>query len=105
MATFSTTDLRCCPISELESCLNMGVVEFLEKLATTPLHEASGLRSSVREPIICHGESLVGEVIDKAITYSVHRVWVVNEFGLLHGLISLTDMIRVIRLWMLTDHV
>lgn len=105
VATFSSTDLRCCPIAELESCLNMGVVEFLEKLATTPLHEASGLRSSVREPITCHGESLVGEVLDKAITYSVHRVWVINGSGLLHGLVSLTDLIRIIRLWMLTEPV
>lgn len=105
VATFSATDLRCCPISELESCLNTGVVDFLEKLATTPLHEASGLRSSVRDPIVCHSESLVGEAIDKAITYSVHRVWVVNQQGLLHGLVSLTDMIRAIRVWMLTDPV
>lgn len=103
MGTFSATDLRCCPISRMRSCLNLGVVEFLEKLSTTPLHEASGLRSSIRDPIVCSGESLMGEAIDKVVTYSVHRVWIVDHLGSLHGLVSLTDIIRVIRVWLLTE--
>lgn len=105
MGTFSATDLRGCPISQLQSCLKMGVVEFLEKLADTPLHQAACLRSSTRDPVVCSAESLLREAVDKAVTYGVHRVWVVDGQGLLDGLISLTDMIRVIRVWLLTGPV
>ncbi|CAI9113976.1 OLC1v1037436C2 [Oldenlandia corymbosa var. corymbosa] len=103
VGTFSATDLRGCPVSQLQGCLKLGVVEFLEKLAETPLHQAACLRSSVRDPVACREESLLGEAVDKAITYGVHRVWVVDGQGLLDGLISLTDMIRVMRAWLLNE--
>ncbi|XP_027125282.1 SNF1-related protein kinase regulatory subunit gamma-like PV42a [Coffea arabica] len=74
VGTFSATDLRGCPISQFQSCLKMGVVEFLEKLADTPLHQAACLRSSTRDPVVCTPESLLGEAVDKAVTYAVHRV-------------------------------
>ncbi|PIN16293.1 5'-AMP-activated protein kinase, gamma subunit [Handroanthus impetiginosus] len=79
VGTFSATDLRGC----------------------TPMHEATCLRTSTRELIICRPESLLGEVVDKVINNHVHRVWVVDEKGLLVGVASLTDLIRVIRAWML----
>ncbi|KAL3511901.1 hypothetical protein ACH5RR_024618 [Cinchona calisaya] len=105
VGTFSATDLKGGPISQLQSCLKMGVMEFLEKLAETPLHQAASLRSSVRDCVVCTGASRLSEAVDKAVTYSVHRVWVVDGQGLLDGLISLTDMIRVIRVWLLTEPV
>lgn len=105
MGTFSATDLRGCPISHLQSYLKMGVMEFLEKLAETPLHKAACLRSSVRDPVICTAESRLGEAVDKAVTYSVHRVWVLDGQGFLDGLVSLTDMIRIMRVWLLTEPV
>ncbi|KAK6153747.1 hypothetical protein DH2020_013386 [Rehmannia glutinosa] len=105
VGTFSATDLRGCPISQLQSCLHMNIVDFLEKLLDTPQQEACGLRTSTREHITCQPESLLREVVDKAINSHVHRVWVVDGRGLLAGLVSLTDIIRVIRVrgWLMTS--
>lgn len=45
----------------------------------------------------CYAESPLHEVVEKAVTKHVRRVWVVDDAGLLVGLVSLTDIIRVIR--------
>ncbi|KAI3455309.1 hypothetical protein Pfo_011972 [Paulownia fortunei] len=103
VGTFSATDLRGCPIPLLRTCLQLNIVDFINRLSGIPLHEASGLRNSTKELIICHPESLLREVVDKVVNNHVHRVWVVDELGLLAGLISLTDIIRVTRVWMLSE--
>ncbi|KAL0319134.1 UNVERIFIED_CONTAM: SNF1-related protein kinase regulatory subunit gamma-like PV42a [Sesamum angustifolium] len=95
--------LRGCPIPLLQSCLQQNVMDFIHKLCGIALHEASGLRNSTKELITCHPESLLREVVDKVVKNHVHRVWVVNESGLLVGLISLTDIIRAARAWMLSE--
>ncbi|PIN22039.1 5'-AMP-activated protein kinase, gamma subunit [Handroanthus impetiginosus] len=104
VGTFSATDLRGCPISLLRSCLQQNVVDFINRLSEIPLHEASGLRNSTEELITCRPESLLGEVVEKVVNNHVHRVWIVDESGLLAGLISLTDIIRApTRVWMLSE--
>ncbi|KAL8464683.1 hypothetical protein ACS0TY_034260 [Phlomoides rotata] len=101
VGTFSATDLRGCPLSLLRSCLQLGVVDFINKLSEIPLHDHSGFRNSTKELITCCAESRLGEVVDKVVNHHVHRAWVVDESGMLSGLISLTDIIRVIRVPML----
>ncbi|KAK4481878.1 hypothetical protein RD792_012789 [Penstemon davidsonii] len=96
VGTFSATDLRGCPIPQLQSCLHLSVVDFIEKMSGTPLTSTRGL-------ITCRPESTLGEVVDKVVNNHVHRVWVVDGSGLLAGVISLTDVIRVIRGWMLSE--
>ncbi|KAL3633056.1 hypothetical protein CASFOL_026040 [Castilleja foliolosa] len=103
VATFSTTDLRGCPMPMLQSCLHLNVMDFINRLSAIPFHEAAGLRNSTKELVTCRPESLLGEVLDKVINNHVHRAWVVDELGLLVGLISLTDIIRVIRVWLLSE--
>ncbi|KAL0441639.1 UNVERIFIED_CONTAM: SNF1-related protein kinase regulatory subunit gamma-like PV42a [Sesamum radiatum] len=103
VGTFSATDLRGCPIPLLQSCLQQNVMDFIHKLCGIALHESSGLRNSTKELITCRPESLLREVVDKVVKNHVHRVWVVNESGLLVGLISLTDIIRAARAWMLSE--
>ncbi|XP_059299669.1 SNF1-related protein kinase regulatory subunit gamma-like PV42a [Lycium ferocissimum] len=103
VGTFSATDLRACPVPQMQPLLNLEVLDFLKMLSGTPLYESTGLRSSWREQVTCHQESSLGEVVDKVVSDHVHRVWVVDEQGLLEGVVSLTDMIRVIRLWYLTE--
>lgn len=100
MGTFSATDLRGCPISQLRSWLPVNVMEFTEKLSLNPPHVAaapSDLATAPRQLVTCYTESLLSEVVDKAVTHHVHRIWVVDRMGLLLGLISITDIIRVIR--------
>uniref|UniRef100_A0A0D9VCF1 CBS domain-containing protein n=1 Tax=Leersia perrieri TaxID=77586 RepID=A0A0D9VCF1_9ORYZ len=77
--TFSATDLRDCHVSELRSWLGISVAEFKENVAAA------------------RRRCTVGEVIEKAVGRHVHRVWVVDEEGLLAGVVSLTDLIRVVR--------
>lgn len=102
MGTFSATDLRGCPISQLRSWLPVSVMEFTEKLSSNQPHPAAHApedlsRSGTRELVTCYAESPLWEAVDKALTKHVHRVWVVDAMGSLAGLVTLTDIIRVIR--------
>ncbi|KAG8379819.1 hypothetical protein BUALT_Bualt07G0129100 [Buddleja alternifolia] len=103
VGTFSATDLRGCPIQLLQSCLQSNIMDFIKKLSESAMHEASGLRNSTKELITCRPDSTLGEVVEKAVNNHVHRAWVVDGLGLLEGLISLTDIIRVTRVWMLSE--
>ncbi|KAL8256806.1 hypothetical protein R6Q59_028847 [Mikania micrantha] len=94
IGTFSATDLRGCPVSQLQSFLPETVLEYSRSLLSVSAHMAG---SSPRELVTCYGESRLGEVVSNLVANHVHRVWVVNDNGLLEGLVSLTDIIRVIR--------
>jgi CBS-domain-containing membrane protein len=108
IGTFSATDLRGCYINTLKSWLGISALAFTEQIATSPLYTASETQndissSSRRELVTCYAESTLSEVIDKAVAKHVHRIWVVDQEGLLVGVVSLTDVIRVIRQSMLSD--
>lgn len=100
IGTFSATDLRGCPIAQLQTWLHLSVMEFTEKVS---VHEAPDLVISPRELVTCHAESSLAEVINKAVDKHVHRVWVVDNVGMLSGIVSLTDMIRVTRVSLLSE--
>ncbi|KAF7083719.1 hypothetical protein CFC21_087482 [Triticum aestivum] len=125
--TFSATDLRDCPVAQLRSWLGASVAEFKDKVAeyrregSRPLDAAAGVQSPdegdtnttvdagtgneeepprLREMVTCSFESTLGEVIEKAVASHVHRLWVVDdegEEGMLRGVVSLTDVLRVVR--------
>ncbi|KAK4836855.1 hypothetical protein QYF36_000742 [Acer negundo] len=97
VGTFSATDLRGCHFASLQTWLPLTALEFTETAAAA----ASNTIQS-RELITCHVDSPLSEVINKALTKHVHRVWVVNQ-GLLAGVVSLTDMTRVLRVSLLLD--
>ncbi|KAK9054664.1 hypothetical protein SSX86_025743 [Deinandra increscens subsp. villosa] len=94
IGTFSATDLRGCPVSQLRTFLPASVMEYTNSLLSVSAHMAG---SSPKELVTCYGESRLGEAVGKSVVNHVHRVWVVDHGGLLQGLVSLTDMIRVIR--------
>lgn len=100
LGTFSSTDLRGCHLSTLKSWLPLSALEFTETVWTSPLfaEQSSTGGNPKREIVSCEAESSLAEVIDKAVTHHVHRVWVVDSQGLLVGLVSLTDIVRVLRL-------
>ncbi|XP_030968064.1 LOW QUALITY PROTEIN: SNF1-related protein kinase regulatory subunit gamma-like PV42a [Quercus lobata] len=95
IGTFSSTDLRGSLLATLQSWLPLSALDFTEYVSKGPLYASS---DSPRQLVTCLPESSLTEVIDKAVTKHVHRVWVVDQQGLLVGLVSLTDIIRVIRL-------
>ncbi|XP_014489820.1 SNF1-related protein kinase regulatory subunit gamma-like PV42a [Vigna radiata var. radiata] len=106
IGTFSTTDLRGCHITSLKSWLGISALAFTEEVESSPLYSESDMQnrgSSRRELVTCYAESPLSEVNEKAVTNPVHRVWVVNQEGLPVGLVSLTDVIRVIRHSLLSD--
>ncbi|XP_068500956.1 SNF1-related protein kinase regulatory subunit gamma-like PV42a [Phaseolus vulgaris] len=106
IGTFSATDLRGCHISSLKSWLGISALAFTEEVRSSPLYSESDMQnrgSSRRELVTCYAESPLSEVIEKAVTSHVHRVWVVDQEGLLVGVVSLTDVIRVIRHSLLSD--
>jgi CBS-domain-containing membrane protein len=100
IGTFSATDLRGCHLATLQSWLPLSALDFTETVSKSPLYAAS---ESPRELVTCLAESSLAEVIDKAVTKHVHRVWIVDQQGLLVGLVSVTDIIRVVRLSLLSD--
>ncbi|KAK9141738.1 hypothetical protein Syun_011138 [Stephania yunnanensis] len=104
IGTFSATDLRGCPNALLQNSLQMDVIEFTEQ-ASKGSHSTSGgdLGKTSRVLVTCHAETSLGEVMDKAATAHVHRVWVVDRQGLLVGIVSLTDMLRVLRALLLSS--
>ncbi|KAJ4850999.1 hypothetical protein Tsubulata_033559, partial [Turnera subulata] len=96
IGTFSATDLRGCHLSALETWLPLSALEFTEAVSSFPLFAdvPGALNTSSRELVTCYLESPLGEVLDKAVTKHVYRVWVVDHQCFLVGLVSLTDMVR-----------
>ncbi|KFK43788.1 hypothetical protein AALP_AA1G172700 [Arabis alpina] len=86
IGTFSATDLKGCRLPELQTWLPLTALEFTEK--------ASGKE---REMVSCTVDMTMEEAIEKVVTRGVHRVWVVDQQGLLQGVLSLTDIIRAVR--------
>ncbi|KAI4387458.1 hypothetical protein MLD38_005286 [Melastoma candidum] len=102
VGTFSATDIRRCHVSEIEKWLSATAQEFTESISAVTLHNGgTAATSSSRELVTCGDYSPLSEAIEKAVTKHVHRVWVVDG-ELLVGLVSLTDIIRVLRLSLLS---
>ncbi|XP_054779970.1 SNF1-related protein kinase regulatory subunit gamma-like PV42a [Prosopis cineraria] len=102
IGTFSATDLRGCYVATLKSWLGISALAFTEEIGMSPLYSPN-TATSTRQLVTCYADSPLSEVIDKAVTKHVHRIWVVDQDGLLVGLVSLTDVIRVIRLSLVPD--
>lgn len=105
VGTFSATDLRECPTAQMHSWLSASVLDFTEILGSISSASSGGgdstIRPCTRELVTCRAETPLSEVIDKAVSRHVHRIWVVDQDEAqgyrLDGLVSLTDIIKVIR--------
>lgn len=53
-------------------------------------------RGFQKPSVTCHLETALAEVMSKALASHVHRVWVVDNEGQLNGVVSFSDMIRVV---------
>ncbi|XP_008793981.2 SNF1-related protein kinase regulatory subunit gamma-like PV42a [Phoenix dactylifera] len=100
VATFSAADLGGCPIGLLQSWLSMSIMEFKERVwmreGAAP-HPHHNTKPAPRTLITCDPGTSLAEVVEEMVEGDVHRVWVVDRDGLLVGLVSLTDMLRVFR--------
>ncbi|KAK3156049.1 hypothetical protein QOZ80_2AG0102130 [Eleusine coracana subsp. coracana] len=124
--TFSATDLRDCPVARLQPWLGISVMEFKKKVAEyrasnrpavsgadatftgiVPTAEASALGEAIEAAdqakeqqsmlVTCSPDSTLGEAVEAAAERHVHRLWVIDEAGMLAGVVSLTDLLRVVR--------
>ncbi|XP_062224035.1 SNF1-related protein kinase regulatory subunit gamma-like PV42a [Phragmites australis] len=119
--TFSATDLRDFPVARLQPWLGISVTEFKKKVAeyrasnkpVVPGADATDTGVPVDDAdttvtanatdeeeqllVTCSPESTLGEAIEAAAARHVHRLWVVDEEGLLVGIVSLTDILRAVR--------
>ncbi|PKI31991.1 SNF1-related protein kinase regulatory subunit gamma-like PV42a [Punica granatum] len=102
VGTFSATDLRGCHLATLQSWLFVSALDFTEKTSSSPLYAGTSEGTRPRRPVTCKNESSLTEVMEKAVDKHVHRVWVVDDQGLLTGIVSLTDIIRVLRVAILS---
>ncbi|CAB4303376.1 unnamed protein product [Prunus armeniaca] len=106
IGTFSATDLRGCHFATLQTWLPMSALDYTETVLANPLlaafNNAAG-SPTTRELVAGRADSSLGEVIGKVVSKHVHRLWVVDQQGMLKGLISLTDIIRVLRLAILSE--
>jgi len=96
VGTFSASDLKGCHLATLRSWLPLNALEFVEKIPRTLLFTAATATPG-RELVTCHVTSTLAQVIHMVTTKRVHRVWVVDQNGGLQGLVSLTDIIAVVR--------
>ncbi|XP_002517647.2 SNF1-related protein kinase regulatory subunit gamma-like PV42a [Ricinus communis] len=104
IGTFSATDLRGCHLTALQTWLPLTALEFTESVASAPIYASPNASNMPpRELVTCYLGSPLEEVIDKAVTKHVHRVWAVDQQGFLVGLVSLTDIIKVVRASLLSD--
>ncbi|CAN6237193.1 unnamed protein product [Urochloa humidicola] len=89
-----------------DDATDTGVVPVAED-ADTPAGLAAAIAAEEEEQnsneqqreamVTCSPESTLGEVIEAAAGRHVHRLWVVDEEGLLRGVVSLTDVLRAVR--------
>ncbi|GMI91881.1 hypothetical protein like AT1G15330 [Hibiscus trionum] len=97
IGTFSATDLRGCHVSALQTWLPLSALEFTELVSSSPLFAAKA-----KEIVSCRPESALSEVVEKIVSRHVHRVWVVDQQGLLAGVVSLTDIVGAVRVSLLS---
>ncbi|PKI48490.1 hypothetical protein CRG98_031112 [Punica granatum] len=112
IGTFSATDIRRCHLSALRQWLSASALEFTEMVSASPTKMVSaspihrgwpGSGDPQREQVTCRESTPLREVMDKAVDKHVHRLWIVNSDGLLVGLVSLTDLVRMLRASLLSS--
>jgi CBS domain containing-hemolysin-like protein len=104
--------LRDCPVA----WLGISVMEFKKEVSENrasnkpvapgadatdtnfPVDAADQVKEDQELLVTCSPESTLGEAVEAAASRHVHQLWVVDEEGLLCGVVSLTDLLlRVVR--------
>ncbi|KAI8874275.1 CBS-domain-containing protein [Ramicandelaber brevisporus] len=86
VANFSASDCRGLVNTTL-SALNMPVLEFLSRVTATQ-----------KAPVVCTPGSTLRQVIEVMHVNNIHRVWVVDDEKKPTGVITLTDVLRLVEL-------
>jgi CBS-domain-containing membrane protein len=104
VGTFSASDLLGCTSEMLRAWSTLPILSFFSKAG---MAQRFGMGAAVnagpfecrgfqKAPVTCHVQTPLAEVMSKALTSHVHRVWVVDNNGQLSGVVTFSDMIRVV---------
>lgn len=101
VGTFSASDLRGCSAETFQCWARESVVRFLKRVRKmgSMMQQGTGEEEDeVQLPLLrCCVSSPLKEVLSKALEWRVHRVWVVERQDILIGLVSFSDILRVVR--------
>ncbi|KAL2636329.1 hypothetical protein R1flu_007808 [Riccia fluitans] len=101
LGTFSASDLRGCCAETLSSWKTITVMDWAKKAWTSErfgIGAATGPETvECRPPVTCKDNASLGEVISKAVENHIHRLWVVDDEGLLKGIVALSDILSALR--------
>jgi len=104
VGTFSASDLLGCTSEMLRAWATLPILSFFSKAG---LAQRFGMGAAVnagsfecrkfqKPSVTCHLDTSLAEAMSNALTNHVHRVWVVDNEGQLGGVVSFSDMIRVV---------
>lgn len=104
VGTFSATDLLGYNSEMLRTWSSLPILSFYSKAIVA---QRFGMGAAVNAtqsecsefqptPVTCHAATPLADVMSQALANHVHRVWVVDNQGLLRGVISFSDMIRAV---------
>jgi CBS domain-containing protein len=104
VGTFSASDLLGCTSEMLRAWATLPILSFFSKAGVAQRFgmgaavNAGSLecRQYLKPSVTCQLETSLAEVMSKALANHVHRVWVVDNEGKLNGVVSFSDMIRVV---------
>lgn len=104
LGTFSASDLLGCTSEMFRAWASLPILSFFSKAG---IAQRLGMGAAVdagsfecrgfqKPSVTCHLETPLAQVMSNALTNHVHRVWVVDNEGQLNGVVSFSDMIRVV---------
>ncbi len=108
MGKFSASDLRGCTAEVLQAWSSLSIMDFFGKAsvaqqfgvgAAAAYHKEGSFdsREMVSPPVTCYLTSSLQEVMSTALQNHVHHVWVVDNQGLLLGVVTFSDIMKAVR--------
>ncbi|KAL3677531.1 hypothetical protein R1sor_027479 [Riccia sorocarpa] len=101
VGTFSASDLRGCCAETLSAWKTITVMDWAKKAWTSdrfgPGAATGPEMAECRPPVTCKVNTSLGEAIAKSVENHIHRLWVVDDEGLLQGIVALSDILSALR--------
>lgn len=107
LGKFSASDLRGCTAEVLQAWSSLSIMDFFGKasvaqqfgVGAAAYHKEGSFdsREMVSPPVTCYLTSSLQEVMSTALENHVHQVWVVDNQGLLLGVVTFSDIMKVVR--------
>jgi len=103
---FSASDLRGCTTEVLQAWSSFSMTDLFGRAsgaqefgigAEFHARNTFECKEMVSPPVTCSLTSSLDEVMSKALQNRVHQVWVIDDQGLLLGVVTFSDILKVVR--------